>query len=157
MRIVTDVTAFLAANPWLGVLIGMVFGSGALWSFLQFWNARQAHKVNAAKVIADLQRELGDKLVRLIELSNQYAKLRDAEARSGPTRESPSRGNEMRRLQAQIDLVKQDIPLAEARLAKLEGRAPRQIQLQWIPPAPPTGLRIVGVTFQEGERAGPEA
>jgi len=35
----------------------------------------------------------------------------------------------------------------EDRLAKLEKRPPRQIQVQWIPPSAPTGLRIVSIEY----------
>jgi hypothetical protein len=141
------VTAFLQAHPWVGVVSGAIVGwpllQHLLWPLLQHLNARRAHDLNAAKVIADLQKELGDKLVRLIDLSKQYATLRDAEALSGRTREHWDRPNEMRRLQAQIDLLGADILAAEGRLAKLENRPPRPIQVKWIPPSAPTGFRFI--------------
>jgi hypothetical protein len=50
------VTAFLQAHPWVGVVSGAIVGG--LWPLLQHLNARRAHDLNAAKVIADLQKEL---------------------------------------------------------------------------------------------------
>jgi hypothetical protein len=149
-----SVTAFLQTHPWVGVILSGLGGIAvtvlgqAVWPFLQHQSGKRAHALNAAKVIADLQRELNDKLVRLMDLSKKYADLRDAEAASGPTREHQERGNEMRRLTAQIDLLKTEIPDSEGRLAKLEGRPARPIQVHWIRPSPPTGLRIISVEEQ---------
>jgi hypothetical protein len=144
-------TAFLEAHPWIGVLlgglVGAVLGSGALWSFLQYRIAKRTQGLSAAKTLGELHKELSDKLVRLIELSKQYASLRDAEAASGRTRENQDRPNEMLRLKAQIELLETDVLAAEARLAKLEKRPPRPIQVQWIPPSAPTGLRIVSIEY----------
>jgi hypothetical protein len=40
----------------ISVLLSAFLGSGGLWSWLQYKNARQANALNAAKVIADVQR-----------------------------------------------------------------------------------------------------
>ena|SRR2546427_8119708 len=135
------VTAFLEAHPWLTVLVGMVLGSvlgsGSIWSFLRYRAAKYEHELNAAKVISQLRKELFDWLVLLIERSEQYANVRDGIV------QAPIPGNELLNLQAQIDLLKADISAGELRLAKLEGRQPRSINLSYVRPTPPTGLRVI--------------
>ncbi len=134
------VTAFLEARPWLAdalkILVGMVVGSGSIWSFLRYRAAKREHDLNAAKVISQLRKELLDRLVLLIERSEQYANVRDGIVKA------PIPGNELMNLQAQIDLLKADISAGELRLAKLEGRQPRSINLSYVRPTPPTGLRL---------------
>ena len=130
-------TAYLETYPWathlLATLAGVVLASAGLWSFLQYRSAKRAHALNAAKVIAELQKELLDKLILLSERSEEYANVRDGMLKG------PIPGNELLKLQAQIDLLRAEIPAAELRLAKLEGREPRSINVQWIRPSSPTG------------------
>lgn len=136
-----SVAKILESYPWLAdamkVLLGIIVGSGGIWSLLRHRLAKREHALQAAMVISQLRKELGDRLVQLIEKSGQYENIRDGKVKV------PIPGNELKRLQAQIDLLKDDILAGELRLAKLEGREPRSINLSYIRPSPPTGLRIV--------------
>jgi len=84
------------------------------------------------------QREL-DLDTKIIELTRKYVDSKDAYRKSP----SPQINNEILALKSQLDLMKDDFRTLENKLALQENRPPRSIQIDFIPPEPPTGLKAV--------------
>lgn len=116
----------------LASFAGALFGSGSLWAFLNFRQRSREIQLSAATSTAALRKDLLDKLIELIAKSEEYADIRDGKL---PARIPP---NKLNQLNAQIELLRGDVLECEAKLAKLEGRNPRQLKVEYIRPSPPS-------------------
>ena len=115
---------------------GGLFGSGAIWAFLNYRQRAQEVEVASAVSISELQRDLANKLVDLMAKSEEYADVRDGKI------EVAIPENRLIQLDAHIEILQGDVLSCEARLAKLENRPPRKINVDYIRPESPN-LEIV--------------
>jgi len=115
----------------LSSFAGGLFGSGTIWAFLSYRQRAREIEVSSAVSMSALQKDLADKLLELIARSEEYADVRDGKIK---VRIPP---NKLNQLKAHIDILQSDVLSCEARLAKLENRDPRNINIKYIRPAPP--------------------
>jgi hypothetical protein len=131
-------TKIIGLSKLVFFLIGAIFGSGALWSFLRVRYRKKTYILNETKLSLELRSELFEKLLKLIAKSERVENVMYGKEKV----DNPP--NELKKLKSQIELLSSDIIAIEKRLAKIEGRKPRDINLKYVRPKPPTGLRIVG-------------
>jgi len=120
-----------------GTLLGVVLSNP--WKFLQYRSSKRQGDLQSAEALSRLNAKLYDQTMQLIERSERYENVRDGVVKV----EIP--GNELNRVQAQIDLLKDAISAGERQLAKLEKREPRSLRLNYVRPRAPTGFRILEV------------
>ncbi|MBI2817274.1 MAG: hypothetical protein HYX72_10070 [Acidobacteria bacterium] len=101
----------------------------------------EARKHELEKIVktGKLHQQVANLLSKVIELSNEYVR---EESKYSESRD-PLLYNRLRELKAQYELTKDDFITLENNLSRLEGREPRKVELNFILPAPPTGLRVV--------------
>jgi hypothetical protein len=116
-------------NPSKAVVVFIIvtlLGSGALWEW-------QKHKLDAITTATDLWKQENDLYAKIIDLSNQYIETQNKYYKT-PSNELH---NKMVQQTSQLELMKDNFTALEAKLAPLEDRPPRNIQLQFIPPSAP--------------------
>jgi hypothetical protein len=86
-----------------------------------------------------LRKQENDQYAAILELTRTYVDKKDEYSK----KPSPQLNNEIVRMKAQLDLMKDNFKTLEIKLAQLEDRQPRSIPIDFIPPAPPTGLTVV--------------
>lgn len=130
-----------AVTKWtiISFLIGSLLGSGAIWQWKQSQIAAKNQEMDKVMKTTALRKDINDLYYKITELSNQYITARDQYSRTP----GPELNNRIIQLKSQLDLLKEDFKVLEGKVAALEGRAPRAINIDFIPPSPPTGLRIV--------------
>lgn len=87
----------------------------------------------------DLRKQENDLYAKIIELSADYAKDMDRHDKYPADIQA---NNHMYQLKGQLDLLKDNFKALENNLAHLEGRSPRSIVLEFIPPHAPTNLQV---------------
>jgi hypothetical protein len=134
--------------PMVGVviafLVGAAFGSGAFWQW-------QQHVLDKVMKTTDLRKQENDLYSKFIEISEECEKYQELynilDAKTTPTNaESNTKGEaslNMFRLNSQLDVMKDDLRVLEAKLSQLEGREPRKITLEF--PQPVSKINIVHV------------
>jgi hypothetical protein len=120
----------------LSSFAGGLFGSGAIWAFLNYRQRAKEVELSSAVSISELQRDLANKLLELISESEEYSDVRDGKS------EASIPENKLMQLYAHIEILQSDVLSCEARLAKLEDRPPREINVEYIRPEPPRDIRI---------------
>lgn len=122
--------------PMIGVviafLIGTVVGPGAFWQW-------QPHVLDKVVKTTELRKQENDLYSKIIEISEEYGKYDRMLTGSG-TSEDTETTNKMYRLRAQLDLLKDDFTALEAKLSPIEGRPPRGINLEFVPPHRPVNV-----------------
>ena len=133
--------------PMVGVviafLIGTAVGPGAFWQW-------QPHVLDKVVKTTELRKQENDLYSKIIEISEEYGKNMDrhemyaAKARKTNSEINADRGvtNKMLRLKPQLDLLKDNFTALEAKLSPIEGRPPRRINLEFIPPPRPDQLTV---------------
>lgn len=126
VHVFASIAAFLA---------GTVFGSGGFWEW-------QKIKIDRIVQTANLLDKENEEYAKIIDLSNEYISVA-AQYEKAPNAELKSQlANKMDQLRARLAGRKDNFKDLENQLATLEGRQPRDIRLEFIPPAPP---RLSGV------------
>jgi hypothetical protein len=120
----------------LSFVLGALFGSGAIWSFLNYRQRSKEIALTSATSIAGLQRDLTNKLLELMAKCDEYADVRDGKL----SVDIPD--NRLLQLKEHIEILRHDVVSCEARLAKLEDRSARNLKVDYMRPEPPR-LRIV--------------
>lgn len=123
----------------IALLVGTLFGSGSIWQWQKNNLDRERFELEKITKSMEIRKRVDDLLADIIEISNEYIKVSNSYYRS----KSPSDGNEMKRLITRLDVLKNDFKAIEKNLSLVEGRDPREIQIDFIPPAPPTNLRVI--------------
>jgi hypothetical protein len=116
-------------KTWMPVwtlIIGTVFGSGALWEW-------QKHQLDAIATTTDLWKQENDLYAKIIDLSNEYIEAQKKYSKT-PSDEVRTR---MVQQNAQLGLMKDDFTALETKLAHLEDRPPHTIPLDFTPPSAP--------------------
>ena len=130
-----------AFNKWalVSFVIGALFGSGALWQWKDVQLKEQAQHIETVQATTDLRQKIDALYSHILEITDQFVKDQNA-YRLSPL---PELNNHMIHLKSQLDLAKDDFLSLEKKLAAIEGRSPRNIPIDLVPPEPPTGLHIV--------------
>ena len=126
-------------SSWWNLLssfIGGLFGSGAIWAFLSYRQRATEVELSSALSISELQRDLTNKILELIARSEEYADVRDGEIHVAIPE------NRLIQLQDHIEILQGDIASCEARLSKLEKRTARNLNLDYVRPEPPRGIKV---------------
>lgn len=123
----------------IALLVGTVFGSGSIWQWQKNRLDREKFELEKMTKSIDMRKRVDDLLSDIIALSDEYIRVSNSYYKT----RNPSDGNEMKRLITRLDVLKNDFKTIEKNLSFLEGREARKIQLEFIPPAPPTNLRII--------------
>jgi len=123
----------------VSVIFGSLLGSGALWQYLNWKMERTKTSIDLAAETAPLHEELNKTLIRIIELSRQ---LTYGQSLSNPLAEIGTSTTRVE-LDAQLQLAKSQFSILETRLAQLENRSPRQVNLDFIPPRPIPSVDLV--------------
>lgn len=128
------------ADAWLDLIssfAGGLLGSGALWAFLSYRQRDKEVEIVTAISISELQKDIANKLLELIAISEEYADVRDGNS------DVAIPENKLMQLSAHIEILQGDILSCEDRLSKLESRPPRKINIEYIRPEPPKGVKVV--------------
>jgi hypothetical protein len=130
-----------AVTKWtiISFVIGSLLGSGAIWQWKQSQIAIKNQEMERVVKTTALRKDINDLYRKIIELSNEYITVRDQYSKTP----MPDLNNKILQLKSQLDLLKEDFRVFEGKLANLEDRQPRAINIEFIPPLPPTGPRIV--------------
>lgn len=134
-----DLREKLRKNEGLLVVgVVLLIGNGAVWAFLSARQARQQLSLTQAETVIALRGKLNDILIDVVRKSDRYQHVRD----SSDWRKNPKAQNELLNLGQEIELLKDDFCTIETRLASIEQRPIRPIQVDLIPPPPPRNVRI---------------
>jgi len=120
-------------------VIGSLFGSGILWQWKRVELEGQQQELESVVKITNLRQLELDQYSKLIELVNEY----EAAWKEYNKTSNLELGIKANELKAQLDTAKDNFTALESKLAKLEGRPPRSLDLAFIPPVPPIGLKGV--------------
>jgi len=125
-------------------LIGTLLGTGAIWEYKKSEIAeknleisQKEFEIDKALKTGELRREISQLQVRLIELSDDYIKAAGLYLNQRTSKNQ----NEANRILSQVVVVRDDLNEAERKLAVIEEREPREIQIDFIPPAAIGDLR----------------
>lgn len=120
-----EIVEISAISGSISFVLGTVFGGGALWKYFQ----RQRED---AALSSELREKISQAMFDIINLSNTYCSIRDKEGD----------GNRLVELHQCISLLSDDVEAIEFKLAKIEGRPPRNINTNFIAPEPVKNLRF---------------
>jgi len=126
-------------------IVGALLGSGSIWQWSNLQLAKKdleiteirldyekkSFEIDKALKTAELRREIMKLQSQIIDLSDKYILATRLYA-SQPTSKNQ---NEANRIYSQIKVARDDLNIAEVKLAAIEEREPRQIQSDFIPPA----------------------
>ena len=121
--------------PIITFVAGATLGSGAVWQWLDWRLEIQKHELDKVLKAVELRKEIDESFRQLLELSNEFVKGMNEPQ---PPGEGEARS---RQVYARVLLLRDDVNRTEKSLAQIEGRGPRNIQIDWIPPARITDLR----------------
>jgi hypothetical protein len=110
-------------------LIGTLFGSGGYWKYQEVENSK-------SKLSTDLRTELSKLMDNVITTTAGFKSLNLCQ---GKTAEANNRAIE---LHAKLKLHQENFEVLEKKIAIIEDREVREINLEFSPPCPPTGLSI---------------
>ncbi len=113
----------------LSFLIGTIFGAGGYWKF-------QEIEISRSKTTTDLRSELSKLMDNVITITAAFKPLKLCEGKT------PETNNKAIELHAKLELYQDNFEVLERKLANLEGREPREINLQFSPPCPPKIMSI---------------
>ncbi len=121
------------ATWWVVVsfLLGTAIGSGAIWKYQESKLAKKSFEIEKAVKTAALRHDISELQIQLIKLSDEYIKA----AGLYLNQHTSQNQNEANRILSQVKVVRDDLNDAERKLAAIEEREPREIQIDFIPPA----------------------
>ena len=105
-------------------IIGTVVGTGGYWKY-------QEIEIAKTKASTDLRDQLSVLMDKVITTTAAFKPLSLCSGRT------PEANNKAIELHAKLKLYQEDFEEIERKLANLEGREPRIINLQFSPPCPP--------------------
>jgi hypothetical protein len=112
-------------------LIGTLFGSGGVWE----WKKLEIERIVKT---TDLREKENDQYAKILDLTNEYITATDQYSKVP----NAQLNNKILQMKSHLEVMKDNFRTLENNLAQLEGREPRNIQIDFIPPAPPTGLTV---------------
>lgn len=129
----------------LSLAATLLIGNGAYWQYRSSVLAdrdsdlkKREFELSKIGKLAELRKSQNELLRQISEVSEDFAKARDAYDRQ-PT---PQSNNEMVLLTQQLEVLKADFVTLEKHIADFEGRTPRPFSIDLVPPRAPKGLRV---------------
>jgi hypothetical protein len=120
-------------------LIGTLVGTGGVWEWKKVEIEAQKQQVEKTVQTTELREKENEQYSKILDLTNVYIGTVDQYSKAP----SPQLNNKILQLKAQLEVMKDNFTTLENNLGQLEGRQPRNIPINFIPPAPPTGLTAV--------------
>lgn len=120
-------------------VLGTLFGSGSIWQWKSSELDARKQQIEGVQKLTELRKQENDLYRDIIGLSNEYITAADQYSR-GPTQ---GLDRQIHQLRARLDVIKDDFRTLEHNLARLEGRAPRTIPLDFIPPSAPPVVTVI--------------
>ena len=118
--------------PWV---LTALFGSGAFWQWLQSKRDDRKQEIENATKIYELRKEENDLYASMLELTAHYVKDTEEYGKAHSLEPKNELCNRLHREKAQLDMQKDNFI----------ARAPRNIQLDFIPPPRPGSLKATVV------------
>lgn len=121
-------------------LIGASVGTGSLWEWRKIQLDAQNQEIERAVKTTDLREKENEQCAKILELTNEYIGVVNeySNAPKPQLSDQIARGNKIVQLRSQLDVAKDNFKALENKLAQIEGRPPRNIPIDFIPPPPPT-------------------
>lgn len=117
----------------IGFLIGTFLGSGAIWQWNNLRIERSKLQLESATILSELRRELSDIQYEIYKTTEDWRRYNFMEDNvSGSETEI-----KLTQLDRRILLLIGDFDIKEKRLAELESREPREIELDFRGPGRP--------------------
>jgi hypothetical protein len=120
--------------PGTTFLLGILLGSGSVWQW-------EKHKLDVVSETAALRQQEIEQYTKLVDLNNEYTRAQVENAQR-PGSYNPALKNRIAGLAMQIAFVAENLAALESQLAQLEGREPRKLKLQLVPPNPPINMKV---------------
>jgi len=130
---------FNLRNLWKFVVpsvISTLFGTGAMWQYQESKVNILAYELQAAESSIKFRKELDNIMQKIVATTSKYAALNLCESPEGPL---AAKAHE---IDAELNLYKNNFIEIEKKLAKIEDRDARDVNLQFSSPCPPTNLSI---------------
>jgi hypothetical protein len=124
-----NIKSFNIAGIIVAFIIGTLVGTGGYWKY-------QEIEIAKTKASIDLRDQLSVLMDKVITTTAAFNPLNLC---NGST---PETNNKAIELHAKLKLYQQDFEEIERKLANLEGREPRIIDLQFSPPCPPKAFGV---------------
>jgi len=126
----------------LAFILGLALGPGSLWRLRETSTLSRSADVELLRSSGEAGDRLNDLLLKSIELSSLYYDLLECDAANATYVVE----NKLAEVAERLRLVEVDAVSIESQLAKLEGRQPRPIKLNWVPPGPPGAITVEEVS-----------
>lgn len=120
----------------IAFLIGTLVGTGSLWEWKKSKIEAQGAEIDKVVKTTDLREKEIDQYVKILALTNEYVNDLNQYSKTP----NPDLNNKIVQMRSQLNFMKSNFTILENELAGLEDRQPRNIPIDFIPPAPPTGL-----------------
>ena len=127
---------FKVLVPVVTFLIGAVLGPGFLWQWRHSGIETQQHELEKTMKEEDLRKAEIDQYAALMNMSNEYIKVRDENAKAS----TPTLSMRIWQLNDQMNIAVGNLRDTEAKLARLEERPPRAIHITLPNIEVPSGL-----------------
>ena len=126
----------LKAGHIVSFLIGALFGSGAIWEYQKIEIENKKLELDKIEKTTNFRKELDALMEEILITTREFIPLNLCSSHSSRA------NNKAIELNAKLSLQKQNFDTLESKIAVLEEREPRDINLQFSAPCPPTGLSI---------------
>jgi hypothetical protein len=126
-------------------LIGTLVGTGGVWEWKKIELEAQSQEIERAVKTADLREKENDQYAKILDLTNEYINAVNeySKPRNPQLSSQIVLSNKIVQLKSQLDVMKDNFKALENNLAQIEGRQPRNIPIDFIPPPPPTDPKAV--------------
>ena len=115
-----------------------VFGSGAYWQYKDSILKAEQAPVERATKMSELRKRASDTLYEILQNAAKYNDALDAYQKT----QDPKLNNDANQILMYIKSLQEDYRQLEKNLAQLENRPPRNVDVDFIRPKPPTGLTV---------------
>lgn len=130
------------AFSWLAILsffANFALGGGCIWEWKKTATDAQREQVEQIAAARGFRKSEEEQLQKIISLANEFMAA-EREYAAHPT---PELHNRFLQLSSQLAMAKDNFRAIEVSLATLEHRNVRDINIEFVPPSPPTGLTAV--------------
>ena len=129
----------------ISFLIGTLFGSGAIWQWQQLRLASKSYELEKILKTTELRNQISELYSKIIEITDEYIKTQDAYEK----RRNSSGYKKILKLASHLGILKDDFKALEDKLAQLENRTPRAIEIGFLSPSPPNSFVLKKVEVRK--------
>ena len=143
----------MTTKEWITIaslILATFVGHGGIWKYMQ-WKiekkyqklAEEKHEFLQVAEITRLREKLNNILYRITKLTDEYQKALALKSEASAKFGSLTPEQKIALLNTELDLLSDDFMAIEKKLAGIENREPRKINLYFRPPSITSGIRIV--------------